>query len=333
MVKAVRLHGPGGPEALVWEDVALGDPGPGEARVRHTAIGLNFVDTYLRAGHGAFGDTDQPDPLEYPCVLGFEGAGVVEAVGDGAGDVKVGQRVAYAAPPMGAYAEERIMPADVLVPLPDGIDDQTGAAMMLKGMTVEYLLRRCFEVKPGHTILVHAAAGGCGLIACQWASHLGATVIGTVGSDEKAELARAHGCDYPIDYGREDVAARVREITGGAGVAVVYDGVGAATFQASLDSLAPRGLLVLFGQPSGPVPPLALGALTERGSLYLTRPTLMTYIEKRDEMLAGARALFDVVAQGAVKIAARQTYPLKDAAQAHRDLEARQTMGSTVLLP
>ncbi len=333
MTHAIRIHQTGGPEALVWEEIELGAPGPGEARVRHGAVGLNFVDTYLRAGHGAFGDTDQPDPLDYPAILGFEGAGVVEAVGAGVAEVAEGDRVAYAAPPMGAYAEARNMPAEVLVKLPEGIDGQQAAAMMLKGMTVEYLLRRCYQVRPGQTILFHAAAGGCGLIACQWAKQLGATVIGTVGTDDKAEIARAHGCDHPIVYSRENVVERVREITGGAGVPVVYDGVGAATFDFSLDCLAPRGTLVLFGQPSGPVAPLALGALTERGSLYLTRPTLMTYIEARAEMVASANALFEVVVSGAVRIEVRQSYPLSDAAQAHRDLEARKTTGSTVLVP
>jgi NADPH2:quinone reductase len=333
MVKAIRVHGPGGPEVMVWEEVAVGAPGPGEARVRHTAIGLNFVDTYLRAGTGAYGDTDKPYPLDYPDILGFEAAGVVEALGAGVSELKPGDRVAYAAPPMGAYAEARLMPADVLVPLPASIDDATAAAMMLKGLTAEYLLRRCHAVQTGDTILVHAAAGGCGLLLCQWAKHLGATVIGTVGTDEKAALAAAHGCDHPIVYTREDFVARVREITGGAGLSVVYDGVGQATFMGSLDCLAPRGLAVLFGQPSGPVAPLPLGALTERGSLYVTRPTLMTYIARRDELLAGARALFQVSEAGAVRIEVNQRYALENAAQAHRDLEARKTTGSSILLP
>ena len=333
MVHAMRIHGPGGPAVMVWEEIALDPPGPREARIRQTAIGLNFVDTYLRAGHGAFGDTSEPDPLEYPAILGFEGVGIVEAVGVDVHNVAVDDRVAYARVPMGAYAEARTMPADVLIKLPDSIEDRQAAAMMLKGMTAEYLLRRCHPVQPGQTILFHAAAGGCGLIACQWAQALGATVIGTVGSDEKARLARDHGCDHVIIYSRESVVDRVREITRGDGVPVVYDGVGAATFDQSLNCLAPRGMLVLFGQPSGPVGPLSLNALTDHGSLFLTRPGLMDYIAKREEMVAGANALFNVVARGDVRIDVRQTYALRDAATAHGDLAARRTTGSTVLIP
>lgn len=333
MVKAIRLHKAGGPEVLRYEEIEVGAPGPGEARLRHSAIGLNYVDTYLREGTGAYGDTDKPYPLDYPAILGFEGAGTIEAVGPGVVELKPGDRVAYAAPPMGAYAEARLIPAEVLVKLPPDIDEETAAAAMLKGLTVEYLLRRCHPIKPGDTILIHAAAGGCGLILCQWASHMGATVIGTVSSEEKAALARAHGCHHAIDYSRENFVERVRALTRGAGVSVVYDGVGRATFVGSLDCLAPRGTLVLFGQPSGPVDPVPLNWLTDRGSLFLTRPTLMTYIARRDELVAAASALFQAIGRGAVKIEIKQRFALKDAAEAHRALESRRTTGSTVLIP
>jgi NADPH2:quinone reductase len=301
--------------------------------VRHGAIGLNYVDTYLRAGTGAYGDTDKPYPLDYPAILGFEAAGTVEAVGGSVRDLRPGDRVAYAAPPMGAYCEARVLPADVLVRLPAAIDERVAAAAMLKGLTAEYLLRRCHPVRRGETILIHAAAGGCGLIMCQWAKHLGATVIGTVSSNEKAALACAHGCDHAIDYVRDDFVARVRDLTGGAGVSVVYDGVGRATFMRSLDCLAPRGTMILFGQPSGPVDPVPLNALTDRGSLFLTRPTLMTYIAKRDELLAAAEALFDVIRRKIVRIEIGQSFALKDTAEAHRALEARRTVGSSLLIP
>lgn len=333
MVKAIRLHKAGGPEVLRYEEIDVGDPGPGEVRLRHGAIGLNYVDTYLREGTGAYGDTDKPYPLDYPAILGFEGAGTVEAVGPNVAGLKAGDRVAYAAPPMGAYAEARVMPAEVLVRLPSGIDEATAAAAMLKGLTAEYLLRRCHPIKRGDSILIHAAAGGCGLIMCQWASHLGATVIGTVSSAEKAALAKAHGCHHVINYDEQDFVARVREITQGAGVSVVYDGVGRKTFVGSLDCLAPRGTLVLFGQPSGPVDPVPLNWLTDRGSLYLTRPTLMTYIAKRDDLVAAAAALFDAIGKGFVKIEIGQRFALKDAAEAHRALESRRTAGSSILVP
>ncbi len=323
MTKAIRIHDTGGPEKMVWEDVAVGDPGPGQVRVRNAAVGLNYIDVYFRTGL-------YPGP-DFPFVLGMEGAGTVEAVGAGVTDVQEGDRVAYARP-LGAYAEGRVMPADACVVLPKGIDEPTAAAMMLQGMTVEYLLRRTYEMKPGDTILFHAAAGGVGLIACQWAKHLGATVIGTVGTDEKAELAKAHGCDHAIVYTRESFVERVREITDGKGCPVVYDSVGAATWEGSLDCLRPRGLLVVFGNASGPVPPVDLRILNVKGSLFMTRPTLATYVATRAELLATAGALFDVVNSGAVRINVNQTYPLKDAAQAHRDLEARKTTGSTIML-
>lgn len=324
MTKAIRIHQPGGPEAMIWEDVTVADPGRGQARVRHTAVGLNFIDVYQRTGMYPLGDL--------PAVIGMEGAGVIEALGDGApADLHVGQRIAYADNPPGAYAEARIMPADRLVPLPDAIDDTTAAAMMLQGMTAEYLLRRTYAVQSGETILFHAAAGGVGLIACQWAKHLGATVIGTVGTDAKAELAKAHGCDHPIVYSREDFVARTKEITDGQGVPVVYDSVGKDTFQGSLECLQPRGLAVNFGNASGPAEPVAPLTLGKMGCLYMTRPSLMVYNAKREDLLASAAALFDVVINGHVKIEVNQTYALADAAQAHRDLEARKTTGSTVL--
>ncbi len=324
MTKAIRMHATGGPDVLKWEDVEVGAPGAGEIRVRHTAVGLNYIDTYHRSGGY---------PLNLPITIGLEGAGVVEEVGEGVTGVAAGDRIAYASPPPGAYSEERVMPAAVVVKVPDSIDDQTAAAMMLQGMTVEYLLCRTYKVQKGDTILFHAAAGGVGLIACQWAKHIGATVIGTVGSDEKAELARAHGCDHPIVYTRENFTEKVREITGGEGVPVVYDSVGKDTYEGSLDCLRPRGLLALFGAASGPVPPLELGVLAAKGSLYVTRPTLMTYTATREDLEASSGALFDLVLKGIVKIEVNQTYPLKDAAQAHTDLEARKTTGSTIFLP
>ena len=325
MSKAVRIHAPGGPENLRYDDVEVGDPGPGEIRIRQTAIGLNYIDVYHRTGLYPLGDL--------PHAIGLEAAGVVDALGDGVRGLAVGDRVAYAAPPVGAYAEVRLMPADRVVVLPDAIADETGAAMMLQGMTVEYLIRRTYQVKAGETVLLHAAAGGVGLIACQWLKHLGATVIGTVGSPEKAELARAHGCDHPINYREESFVERVKEITGGQGVPVVYDSIGKDTWDDSLDCLQPLGLMVTFGNASGPVPPVNLGVLGQKGSLYVTRPTLMTYTAKREDLEASAKALFDVVLSGAVKIEVHQTYPLAEAAQAHRDLEARKTTGSTILLP
>ena len=324
MPKAVRFHKTGGPEVLVYEDITVGDPGPNEARVRNTAIGVNFIDTYHRSGLY---------PLPLPSGVGSEAAGVVEAVGAGVTWVKPGDRVGYAGGPPGSYSENRIVPADRLVKVPEGISDQQVAAMMLKGMTTQYLIRRTFKVQPGQTVLFHAAAGGVGLIACQWLKALGVTVIGTVGSDEKAKLAKAHGCDHPIVYTRENFVERVKEITGGKKVPVVYDSVGKDTYMGSLDCLQPLGMLVMFGNGSGPVPPFDLGLLAQKGSLYITRPTLMTYTAKREDLEATAKELFDVVKSGKVKIEVNQTYALKDAQQAHRDLEGRKTTGSTVLLP
>ena len=324
MSKAIRIHEPGGPEVLRWDDVDVGEPGPTEVVVRHGAVGLNYIDVYHRTGLY---------PLPMPSGLGLEAAGTVTAVGDEVTDLAVGDRVGYASPPIGAYAQERRMPAHRLVRLPDSIDDQTAAAVMLKGLTAQYLLRRTYRVQRGETILFHAAAGGVGLLACQWARHLGATVIGTVGSDEKAELARAHGCDHVIVYSREDVVERVNDITDGAGVPVVYDAVGQATWEASLDCLQRFGTMVSFGNASGPVEPMAPTLLAAKGSLFLTRPTVMDYTADRADLVRGAEEVFEVVGSGAVRVEVRQTYPLADAAQAHRDLEARRNTGSTVLLP
>jgi NADPH:quinone reductase len=324
MPKAIRFHKPGGPEVLQWEEVTVGEPGPGQAKVRHAACGLNYIDTYHRSGLYQ---------LELPSGIGLEGAGVVEAVGSGVDHLKPGDRVAYAGGPPGAYSEMRLMPADRLVKVPSGISDQQAAGMMLKGLTTQYLLRRTYNVKAGDTILCHAAAGGVGLILCQWAKALGATVIGTVGSDEKAALARAHGCDHPIVYTRENFTQKVKEITNGKGVPVVYDSVGKDTFAGSLDCLQPLGMMVSFGSASGPVPAFEPALLAGKGSLFFTRPTLMTYTAKRDDLEKMAADLFGVVSSGKVKIEVHQTYPLKDAARAHRDLEARKTTGSTLLLP
>lgn len=321
MPHAIRFDQPGGPDVLKWQEVEVGHPSKGEVRLRHTAVGLNYIDVYHRTGL-------YPAPL--PAIPGLEAAGVVTAVGEAVNDLVVGDRVAYASGPLGAYAEERIMPADRVVKLPNTISDEQGAAMMLQGLTTQYLLRRTYPVKAGDTILVHAAAGGVGLILCQWAKYLGVKVIGTVGSEEKAELARQFGCDYPIVYTKEDFHQRVMEITNGQKVPVVYDSVGKDTFMKSLDCLAPLGLLVLFGQSSGNVPPFDLGQLSVKGSLFITRPTLATYTAKREDLVAGAQELFDVVGKGIVKINVNQRYPLKDAAQAHRDLEARKTTGSTI---
>lgn len=319
----VRRHG--GPEVLEVEEFEPGTPGPGEALVRQTAIGLNYIDTYFRTGL-------YPPPGGLPFVPGNEGAGVVEAVGEGVTEVRVGDRVAYASGP-GSYTTHRIIPARLLVPLPSDVSDEQAAAMMLKGMTARYLLRQTYVVKPGDTVLIHAAAGGVELIACQWAKHLGATVIGTVGSEAKVGLARAHGCDHVIVLGRDDLVAKVKEFTNGRGVPVVYDGIGKDTFMSSLDCLQPRGLMVSFGNASGPVEPFNIGILAAKGSLYLTRPTLYTYTATREDLLACARDLFDVVAKGAVRIEIHQRFPLREAAAAHRALEARATTGSTVLLP
>lgn len=324
MPKAIRFHKTGGPEVLVWEDVEVGDPGPGQIRIRQHAVGLNFVDVYQRSGLYQM-------PL--PSGAGSEGAGVVEAVGAGVTEFKPGDRVAYASAPLGSYSEVRLYPADRAVKIPDGISFETAAAMMLKGMTAQYLIKRTFKVQPGMTVLWHAAAGGVGLIASQWLKSLGATVIGTVGSDAKAALAKAHGCEHTIVYTRENFVERVKEVTGGKGVPVVYDSVGKLTFMGSLDCLQPMGMMVSFGNASGAVDPIAPAILAPKGSLYLTRPTLVNYTAKREDLVACANDLFDVVKSGKVKIEIAQRYALKDAAQAHRDLEARKTTGSTVLVP
>jgi len=324
MAKAIRIHKHGGPEVLQYEEVTVGEPGPGQARIRQTAIGLNFIDTYHRSGLYQ---------RQMPSGIGSEGAGVVEAVGQGVTWVKAGDRVAYAGGPPGAYADVRLVPADRLVKLPEGISDQTAAAMMLKGLTTQYLIRSTYRVQPGQTVLFHAAAGGVGLIACQWLKALGVSVIGTVGSEEKAKLAKAHGCEHTIIYTKENFAERVSQITGGKKVPVVYDSVGKDTFMGSLDCLQPRGMLVVFGNGSGPVAAFDLNLLAAKGSLYVTRPTLVTYTAKREDLEAMAADLFDVVKSGKVRIEVNQTYKLKDAEQAHRDLAGRKTTGSTVLLP
>jgi NADPH2:quinone reductase len=324
MPHAIRFHQTGGAEVLRWEAVDVPAPAAGEATVRHQAVGLNFIDTYHRSGL-------YPVPL--PSGIGLEGAGVVEAVGPGVSEVKVGDRVAYAGGPVGAYAEVRNIPAHRLLKLPDGIDFKTAAAMMLQGLTAAYLLRRTYRVQAGDAVLIHAAAGGVGLIACQWAKALGATVIGTVGSPAKAELAKAHGCDHVINYSAENFTQRVRDITGGEGVAVVYDGVGKDTFMGSLDSLRPLGMMVSYGNASGPVPPFDVLLLSQKGSLFITRPTVANYTSKRSDLEALGKELFAVVGSGQVRVEVHQTYALSDAAQAHRDLEARKTTGSTILLP
>jgi NADPH2:quinone reductase len=321
---AIRFHRTGGPEVLEWEEVEVGEPGPGELRLRQTAVGVNFIDVYHRSGL-------YPVPL--PSGLGTEAAGVVEAVGPDVSDFKPGDRVAYGTGPLGAYAEARVMPARHVVKLPENIGERQAAGMMLRGMTAQYLLRRTYRVKSGDRVLIHAAAGGVGLILVQWAKHLGATVIGTAGSQAKADIAKAHGADHVILYGQEDFPIRVRELTSGDGVQVVYDGVGKATFMGSLDSLALRGMMVSFGNASGAVPPFDLLLLARKGSLFVTRPTLASYTATRDELVASASDLFDIVGKGAVKIEIGQTFPLRDAAEAHRALEGRATTGSTILLP
>jgi len=324
MANAIRFHKNGGPEVLQWESVDVGDPGAGEARVRHTAIGVNYIDTYHRSGLYK---------LVLPSGLGTEGAGIVEAVGTGVTDVRPGDRVAYSGGPLGAYSEVRVMPADRLVKLPDGISDKMAATLMLKGLTVQYLFRQTFPLKGGETILFHAAAGGIGLIACQWARALGVTMIGTVGSDEKAALAKANGCTHTIVYTRENFVERVKQLTGGKGVPVVYDGVGKDTFPASLDCLSPRGMFVSFGNASGPIAAFDILLLSQKGSLYATRPTLATFTASRAAMLAMCDDMFSLVRAGKLGNEPRQTYALKDAAQAHRDLESRKTTGAIVLLP
>lgn len=324
MSKAIRMARTGGPEVMEYVDVEVGAPAPGEATVRHEAIGVNFIDVYFRTGL-------YPQPL--PAGLGMEGAGVVEAVGEGVTEVKVGDRVAYAGRPNGSYAQVRNMPSAQLLVLPDKIDFETGAAMMLQGLTVQYLLHRTVALKAGDTVLFHAAAGGVGLIACQWAKVLGVNLIGTVGSDEKAALALENGAAHVINYNKENFTERVREITGGQGVSVVYDSIGKDTFYGSLDCLAPLGTMVSFGNASGPVPPFSLGELQSRGSLFVTRPTLMSYAAKREDLEAMAQSLFGVVSSGAVKVPVMQRYNLADVGQAHIDLESRKTTGSSILLP
>jgi NADPH2:quinone reductase len=324
MTHAIRIHTPGEPDALQWDEITLSEPGKSQVRLKQTAIGLNYIDVYMRTGL-----YKQPS---YPAVLGMEAAGVVEALGEGVTGLAVGDRVAY---PMtvGAYAEARLIDADKLIKLPDSIDDTTAAAMMLKGLTAHYLLFRTYPVKAGDTILVYAAVGGVGLILTQWAKHLGATVIGCVGGEAKSKLALANGCDHVIDYNKEDIAQRVKELTGGEGVAVAYDSIGKDTFEASLDSLRPFGVLASYGNATGPVDPFSPSILAPKGSLYVTRPTLATHISTQELLVEGADRLLDVVNKGIVKIQANQTYALKDTAQAHRDLEARKTTGSTVLIP
>ena len=323
MVHAIRIHQTGGPEVLKWENVEVPAPGPGQVRLKQHAVGVNYIDVYQRSGLYK---------LPLPFIAGSEGAGEVVAVGPGVTDFKVGDRGAYAGA-MGGYAEERVMPADRLVKLPDNIDYKTGAAMMLQGMTVRYLLRETYKVGKGTTMLLHAAAGGIGLIACQWARHLGATIIGTVSTDDKAKLAKEAGCTHVINYKTEDFVKRTKELTGGQGVDVVYDAVGKDTYPGSLDCLKPLGLWVSFGNASGAITNFDILALSAKGSLYATRPTLGTYVAKRADLLANANELFDMVGKGIVKINVNHTYPLKDAAKAHADLEARKTTGSIVLLP
>jgi len=324
MTHAIRIHEHGGPEVLRWEKIGLPRPGPGQAVVRHAAIGLNFIDTYHRSGLY---------PLPLPTVLGCEAAGVVAEVGEGVTVVRAGDRVAYAGGVPGSYAEARLVDATRLVPVPADIEDRLAAAALLKGMTAQYLLRRTFAVGAADTILIHAAAGGVGEILCQWAHHLGARVIGTVSSDAKAILARSHGCDEVLVTGRDDIVARVREFTGGNGVPVVYDSVGGATWETSLDCLRPLGLMVSFGNASGPVPPVSLGILATKGSLFVTRPTLGTYVATRWDLLDTAAEVWDVIRSGAVRVEVRQSWPLAEAEAAHRALEARQTTGSSLLLP
>lgn len=324
MINAIRVHQTGGPDVLQYEQIEIGEPGPGEAKVRHEAIGLNFIDVYFRTG--------LYKAAQMPFIPGNEGAGIVVAVGAGVDNVKVGDRVAYAAT-LGSYADERILSADRLLNVPETIELKSAAAMMLKGMTAQYLLRQTFVVKPGHTILFHAAAGGVGLIAGQWAKHLGATVIGTAGSEDKIALAKAHGYDHVINYRTENFVERVKELTGGEGVDVVYDSVGRDTYMGSLDVLKPRGMFACFGQSSGTIPPFDLNILAHKGSLFATRPTLFNYVTKRPDLERTANDLFDVVASGAVKIEVKQSYALKDVRKAHEDLEARKTTGASILLP
>jgi NADPH:quinone reductase len=323
MTKAVRFHKTGGPEVLQLDDVQVGEPGQGQARIRHTAIGVNFIDTYQRSGMY---------PMQLPATAGNEGAGVVEALGPGVTTLKKGDRVAYTGQ-VGSYCEQRLVQADRMVKIPEGISDEQAASMMLKGMTVQYLIHTTYPVKKGDTVLWHAAAGGVGMIACQWLKALGVTVIGTVGSPEKAKLAKAHGADHVIDYSKENFVERVKEITGGKKVPVVYDSVGKSTWEGTLDCLRPLGMWVSFGNASGAVPPLNTAILAQKGSLYLTRPTLVTYTASREDLEARSKSLFDIVKSGKVKIEISARYKLADAAQCHRDLEGRKTTGSVILLP
>ena len=324
MTRAILVEQTGGPDRLRWQPVSVGKPGPGQALIRHTAIGLNFIDVYYRTGLY---------PTSLPFTPGMEGAGIVEAVGEGVNDLNQGDRVGYGQSPLGAYAERRLIPADKLIRLPDWINDEQAAAMLLQGLTAQYLLRQTFPVKAGDRVLIHAAAGGVGLLACQWAKALGAIVIGTVGSAAKRDLAAAHGCDHVILYQEEDVVARVRDLTGGQGVDVVYDGVGKDTFERSLDCLRRRGLMVSYGNASGPVPPFDIGILNRKGGLFLTRPAVQHYAGTRAELLAMADDLFAIVKAGQVTVNINQRFALKDAAEAHRALEARATTGATVLIP
>jgi NADPH2:quinone reductase len=321
---AIRVHKQGGPEEMKWETVDLPTIKEGEVLIKHTAIGLNYIDTYHRSGLY---------PMPVPLTLGLEGAGIIEEIGENVNGLKAGDRVAYASPPTGSYAEEKIMPADRLVKIPDNISDEVAAAIMLKGMTVEYLVRRTYNVKAGQTVLFHAAAGGVGLIACQWLKAIGATTIGTVGSEEKAALAKANGCDHTILYREENFVDRVNEITNGKGVPVVYDGIGKDTALQGLDCLSPFGLMVIFGNASGNAPPIDTGLLAAKGSLFLTRPTLMTYNAKREALVDSAQQVFNMVGSGKINISINARYDLKDAAQAHKDLESRKTTGSTLLMP
>ena len=323
MAKAVRYHKQGGPEVMQYEDVAVGDPAAGQVRIKHTAIGVNFVDTYQRSGLY---------PMQLPQTAGNEGAGVVEAVGAGVSDLKAGDRIAYTGLP-GSYCEQRVVPADRMVKLPQGITEETAASMMLKGLTVHYLIFTTYAVKKGETVLWHAAAGGVGLIACQWLKALGVTVIGTAGSADKMALAKAHGAEHVINYATDNFVEKVKALTGGKGVPVVYDSVGKSTWEGTLDCLQPRGLVVSFGNASGPVAPVNLGILASKGSLYVTRPTLATHIASRADLVERSNALFEVVKSGKVKIETTAKYKLADAAQAHRDLESRKTTGSVILVP
>lgn len=324
MTHAIRIHELGGPDVLRWDAIGVAKPGPGEVRVRHTAIALNYMDIYYRTGLY---------PAELPIVLGNEAAGIVEELGPGVVDFRLGDRVAYVNASVGAYSEERVIAAENLIRLPDGLSDYQAASVLMKGLTAWYLLFKTYRVKPGETILVHAAAGGVGLVLCQWAKHLGATVIGTVSSPAKAALAKANGCTHTIDYSREDFAQRVLDLTEGRKVPVVYDSVGKDTFAKSLECLAHMGLLVVFGHASGKVPPFDLMTLAQKGSLYVTRPTLWTHISTREALLEATSVLFDMVLKGVVKVEINQIYPLKDAERAHRDLESRRTTGASILTP